>query len=305
MSKIKTIWQISVEIPLESEDAVLELFNRMFGEQSNPSAWQLHESNRTKVSIYTSELQAPPLNIKANLKKELNLLKDLGLDISSPKISIRQIKEEDWAESWKKHFKVLTFDKKLMIAPSWSKRNPSKGMVKLILDPGLSFGTGHHPTTSYCLSQIVEYSPEKNQKKSMLDIGCGTGILSIAAAALGYSPIFGFDNDPEAAKNSIKNAAINHYESLIDFQILGIETMDKFPNNWDLVCANLEAPLLIEFAQKISFKVTQQGKLIIAGILNHQFEDVVKTYTEYGITLIKNINEGEWTSGTLIKINNK
>ena len=99
MSKIKTIWQISVEIPLESEDAVLELFNRMFGEQSNPSAWQLHESNRTKVSIYTSELQAPPLNIKANLKKELNLLKDLGLDISSPKISIRQIKEEDWAES--------------------------------------------------------------------------------------------------------------------------------------------------------------------------------------------------------------
>ena len=81
--------------------------------------------------------------------------------------------------------------------------------------------------------------------------------------------------------------------------------MDKFPNNWDLVCANLEAPLLIEFAQKISFKVTQQGKLIVAGILNHQFEDVVKTYTEYGFTLIKNITEGEWTSGTLIKINNK
>ena len=294
-SKLDKLWQVSLEIPLESEDAVIELFIRLFGNDVCPSAWELHESTRTRVSFYTAKLRKTPAAIKALIKGELKKLAELGLDVSAPRISVRQIKKEDWAESWKRHFKVLTFDKKLMIAPSWSKRKASKGMVRLVLDPGLSFGTGHHPTTSYCLSQIVKYMPAEGEKRSMLDIGCGTGILSIAAARL-----FGFDNDAEAVENSIKNATTNQAEKLVDFKAMGVEKMNTRKKDlWDIVCANLEAPLLIQVAERITAKVAPKGKLVVAGILTHQFKAVSETYKKYGFKVTDSWTGGEWTSGTL------
>ncbi len=298
--KLDKLWQVSLEIPLESEDAVIELFIRLFGSDVCPSAWQLHESTRTRVSFYTAKLRKTPVAIKALIRGELKKLAELGLDVSAPRISVRQIKKEDWAESWKRHFKVLTFDKKLMIAPSWSKRKAAKGMVRLVLDPGLSFGTGHHPTTSYCLSQIVKYMPAEGEKRSMLDIGCGTGILSIAAARLGYKPVFGFDNDAEAVENSIKNATVNQTEKLAEFKAMGVEKMNTRKKDlWDIVCANLEAPLLMQVAERIAAKVAPKGKLIVAGILTHQFKAVSETYKKYGFKVTDSWTGGEWTSGTL------
>lgn len=299
--KIKTLWQISLEIPLESEDAIMELFTRLFGNVA-PTAWQLHESSRTCVSFYADKLPKPAPKIRLLIKRELGKIATLGLNVISPRLSIRKIKKEDWAESWKRHFKVLTFDKKLMIAPSWSKRKASKGMVRLVLDPGLSFGTGHHPTTSYCLTQIVRYAPDGSKKFSMLDIGCGTGILSIAAAKLGYSPVFAFDNDEEAVSNSIKNATTNQAEKLIEFKTLGVEKMSRRKTDlWDLVCANLEAPLLIEMAKRIAGKIKPDGKLVVAGILTRQFASVKKAYAMQGLKNIDACTGGEWTSGTFIR----
>lgn len=300
-SKLQILWQVSLEVHSTSEDAITELFIRLFGDSISPSAWQLHESPRVKVSFYTAELPASVQAIRTLIKQELLKLEEAGLDVSSSKLSIRKIKE-NWAESWKRHFHVLTFDKKLMIAPSWSKRKALKNMVRLVLDPGLSFGTGHHPTTSYCLNQVVKYAPTQDSKASMLDIGCGTGILSIAAARLGYSPVFGFDNDEEAIHNSIKNAELNQAEELISFKTLGVEKMSLDKNDvWDLVCANLEAPLLIEMAERIAAKVASNGKLVIAGILTHQFEAVQKAYSKQGFRLEDSSSGGEWTSGTLVK----
>lgn len=301
-AQTKTLWQVSLEIPAEAEDAVTELFIRLFGDKIYPSAWQLDESKRTRVSFYAEKLPCPSPRIRLKVKDGLKLLTSVGLDVSNPRLSIRKIKKEDWAESWKRHFKVLTFDKKLMIAPSWSKRKASKGMVRLVLDPGLSFGTGHHPTTSYCLSQLVKQAPEEGAKVSMLDIGCGTGILSIAAARLGYQPVFGFDNDPQAVSNSIKNAKLNQAEKGIDFQTLGVEKMSRRKTDvWDCVCANLEAPLLKEMAERIVSKVAPQGRLIVAGILTHQFESVKETYAQFGFTVADSWTGGEWTSATLVR----
>lgn len=298
-TKAKTLWRVSLEIPLEAEDACIELFNRLFDNVS-PSAWQLHESNRTCVSFYAENLPMSATAIRAQIKKELTSIAECGIDVSNPRVSIRQIKKENWAESWKRHFKVLTFDKTLMIAPSWSKRKAAKGMVRLVLDPGLSFGTGHHPTTSYCLSQVVQYMPKDGEKKSMLDIGCGTGILAIAAARLGYSPVFGFDFDEEATANSIKNATTNQAESLIRFETMSVENMSTDKTDlWDLVCANLEAPLLIAMAERISAKIKPDGKLVVAGILTHQFPAVQATYEKYGLKVVGTWTGGEWTSGTL------
>lgn len=302
-SKTETLWQVSLEAPAASEEAVIELFKRFFGETISPSTWQLHESPQLKVSFYTTQLPASASTIRLQVKQGLLELAQAGLDVSFSRLSIRKIKKENWAESWKRHFTVLTFGKKLMIAPSWSKRKALKGMVRLVLDPGLSFGTGHHPTTSYCLSQIVENAPGQDSKSSMLDIGCGTGILAIAAARLGYSPVFGFDNDEEAVLNSIKNATRNHAENLLTFKTMGIEKMSLNKKDvWSLVCANLEAPLLIEKAEPIAAKVAPAGKLVAAGILTHQFEAVQKAYSKLGFSLEHSASGGEWTSGTFIKV---
>ncbi len=300
-SKLQILWQVSLEVHSTSEDAITELFIRLFGDNISPSAWQLPKA-ACKVSFYTVELPASAQAIRTIIKQELLKLAEAGLDVTSPKLSIRRIKKENWAESWKRHFHVLTFDKKLMIAPSWSKRKALKNMVRLVLDPGLSFGTGHHPTTSYCLSQVVRYTPTQGSKASMLDIGCGTGILSIAAARLGYSPVFGFDNDEEAIQNSIKNAARNQAEEMISFKTLGVEKMSLAKNDvWDLVCANLEAPLLMEMSERIAAKVAADGKLVVAGILTHQFEAVQKAYSKHGFCLEDSSSGGEWTSGTFLK----
>jgi len=298
-ANLEMLYQVSVEVPLESEDAVLEMFIRLYGNVM-PSAWQLHESNRTCASFFALELPKEAKLMKREIKEQLQIIADSGLDVSEAKISIHKIKKENWAESWKRHFKVLTFGDKLMLAPSWSRRKAAKGMVRLILDPGLSFGTGHHPTTSYCLSQIVKYLPAEGGKKSMLDVGCGTGILAIAARALGYSPVFAFDNDEEAVENSIKNATTNNLQNSIDFKAMGVENIDtQDKNQWDLVCANLEAPLLREVAEKIASKVKPDGVLVVAGILTHQFESVQEVYARYGFKVIETWTGGEWTSGTL------
>lgn len=134
----------------------------------------------------------------------------------------------------------------------------------------------------------------------MLDIGCGTGILSIAAARLGYKPVFGFDNDAEAVENSIKNAATNQAEKLVDFKAMGVEKMNTRKKDlWDIVCANLEAPLLMQVAERIAAKVAPKGKLVVAGILTHQFKAVSETYKKYGFKVTDSWTGGEWTSGTL------
>ena len=110
-----------------------------------------------------------------------------GLDIGPGSISLKRIRQEDWAESWKLHFKPVVIGSALLLKPSWSRRRPRKGQAVVVLDPGLSFGTGRHPTTAFCLRQLVARR-RRAEAQSCLDIGTGSGILAIAAAKLGYAP---------------------------------------------------------------------------------------------------------------------
>ena len=108
------------------------------------------------------------------------------MKIGAGKIEIAKVKREDWAESWKRHFHPIEIGKTLLVKPSWSKKRPAKNQAVVILDPGLSFGTGQHPTTSFCLHQIARGRKNGTPRPSFLDIGTGSGILAIAAAKLGY-----------------------------------------------------------------------------------------------------------------------
>ena len=124
-----------------------------------------------------------------------------GLNIGSGTVRIARIKREDWAESWKKHFKAFEVGRSLLVKPSWIKRLPRAGQAVVVLDPGLSFGTGQHPTTAFCLSEIVR-GEKKETSRSFLDIGTGSGILAIAAAKLNFRPVRAFDFDPASVAES-------------------------------------------------------------------------------------------------------
>ena len=183
--KQPALWKVSVRTTAEAEEAVAEVLQAQFGEPA--CAYSDVERRITEVSIF---LKSKPgwQRAKLELSRRLHRIKGCGLDVGSGKPSLVAVPHEDWAESWKRHFHPLEIGAKLLIKPSWSKRRARKGQSVVVLDPGLSFGTGQHATTRFCLRELVALRrPGKAQ--SLLDIGTGSGILAIAAARLGYAPI--------------------------------------------------------------------------------------------------------------------
>ncbi len=152
MTKSKPLWRISVATTLEAEDAVAELLGTIFN--CSASSYFDVETQTSVVSVYFSKkifVARSPRRYFAGLKR----IKSCGLKIGAGKIKIAKVRREDWAESWKRHFKPIEIGDVLLVKPSWSKKHPRKNQAVVILDPGLSFGTGQHPTTSFCLAEIV------------------------------------------------------------------------------------------------------------------------------------------------------
>lgn len=294
----KPLLQVSVTISEMAEEPACAIFEKIFGTPS--SIYTNADTHVTTASVF---LDTPSLwndAAKARLFSEFALLREEGIDHGPIKIIIKKLRREDWAESWKKHFKPIEIGGALLIKPSWIKRKPRKSQACVILDPGLSFGTGQHATTSFCLQQIVRCR-QSARTQSFLDIGTGSGILAIAAAKIGYSPVQAFDFDPEAVRVSRSNAAQNKVDSSMhpvrrDLTKLPLQSRTKF----DLVCANLIYDLLLSERQKIVNRVSTPGSLILAGILKTQFSQVQEAYEKLGMKLVASKAEKEWKSGRFV-----
>jgi ribosomal protein L11 methyltransferase len=184
-----------------------------------------------------------------------------------------------------------------LIKPGWSKRRPRRNQAVVVLDPGLSFGTGQHPTTAFCLGEIVKRCSRAGQ--SFLDLGTGSGILAIAAAKLGCSPVRALDFDPEAVRVARANTRINRVR-----QKLKITRGDvgKLPvhrrRRYDLVCANLTSNLLIAERRRIMAQLNRGGTLVLAGVLKAEFTRVQKAFEGLGLKLVSSRAEKEWRSGS-------
>ena len=151
----------------------------------------------------------------ASLREGLRQINRCGLKTGpGPGKDLKNTPRVDWAESWKRHFQPIEIGDRLLIKPSWSKRRARKNQAVVVLDPGLSFGTGQHPTTEFCLSELVRCG-KKKAARSFLDIGTGSGILAITAAKLGYSPVHAFDFDPEAVRTARSNASANGVQNQV------------------------------------------------------------------------------------------
>jgi ribosomal protein L11 methyltransferase len=201
----------------------------------------------------------------------------LGMIKPLPAPVYKQIADQNWMEAWKQHYKPILIGQRLLILPAWLE-SPEPKRIPIKIDPGMAFGTGTHPTTQLCL-ELMELSTTNYQPSTVIDVGCGSGILSIAALKLGASKVLGVDIDIESVKNSRENADTNGVgEELILGQGSVSEVLaGEFPfKSAPLVVANILGPILIRlFDAGLADLVEPNGEIILSGILDHQAESVI------------------------------
>ena len=186
------------------------------------------------------------------------------------------LEDKDWVREWMDHFKPMKFGRRLWICPSWCK-TPDPDAVNLMLDPGLAFGTGTHPTTAMCLEFL---DGEPLEGKHVIDFGCGSGILAIAALLLGAKSALGLDIDPQAIKASGENAERNGVRDRLALRLTGGDAPEE-NEKADVLVANILAGPLTELAPDIEKLVKKGGHLALSGILAKQADDVRSVYSEW------------------------
>jgi ribosomal protein L11 methyltransferase len=213
----------------------------------------------------------------------------LGLTQFLPEIPpssyrVEQIEDKDWIREWMDQYKPMLFGRNLWIVPSWLQA-PDPQAVNLMLDPGMAFGTGTHPTTAMCLSWLDLNAPQDLQ---VIDYGCGSGILAIAASKLGAKQVRGTDIDPQAITASQDNAERNQVG--IDFQL--VKNFKAQPA--DLLIANILAGPLKELATEFDRLVKPGGRLVLSGLLQSQADELVEHYRQFGFELDERKTQDEW-----------
>ncbi|MFO1499971.1 MAG: 50S ribosomal protein L11 methyltransferase [Verrucomicrobiota bacterium] len=267
--KTKSLSQVSVTTSREAEDAVASLLERLFG--SPASIYAPEESKLSVVTVYTPERINQVHAKEEALQAGLEFLTQCQLRIRPAEVVMRKVAREDWSTSWRKYFKTLEFGPRLLIRPSWSRRQARPGQAVVTLDPGLSFGTGQHATTAFCLRQLVG-AAKTGQNGSFLDIGTGSGILAIAAAKLGFKVVRAMDYDPVAVRIARANARRNRVHERVAITRADITQVPvKTKVQYDFICANLVHDLLTGEAARISARQRPGGRLAVAGLLTGQF----------------------------------
>ena len=287
------IWQVSITTSAAREEAVAGLLEQTF--QVPAAVYHDARTGKQTVSVYPSSLRAAPRQARAGLGRALRRLFP-----GRAGILIKKLRRENWAQSWKRHFKPMEIGHALLIKPGWSRRRARPGQRVVRLDPGLSFGTGHHATTLFCLEQLAACR-RPGARQSFLDIGAGSAILAIAAAKLGYSPVQAFDFDPEAIRVGRANARRNRVMGRVRPRRLDLTRLPaRSRRQWDVICANLTADLLTSQAEKIRARLKPGGQLIVAGILRAEFFRIRDKFETFGLTLAKNGVQEEWHSGRFV-----
>ncbi len=282
----------------EAEDAVAEWLQCAFGQPA--SSYTDMETQLTQVSAYLKARPDWSRARRAELALGLAAIAAGGLDLGPGRISLRRIRSADWAESWKRHFKPLVIGSALLLKPGWSRRRPRKGQAVLVLDPGLSFGTGRHPTTAFCLRQLVARR-RPGEAQSCLDAGTGSGILAIAAAKLGYAPVDAFDYDPQAVAVAQANARRNRVGARIRFWRQDLTRLPRRAGRrYSIICANLVASLLLEQRERLLARLRPDGILVAAGILAAEYEQVRRAFAAAGLRQIAARTQAEWRSGAFV-----
>jgi ribosomal protein L11 methyltransferase len=289
------LWALRIRTSPEAEEALAEWLTTLTDSPA-VSYFDVH-SRQVTLTVHLARLPQPLRQLRPALKAGLTQVASFGLDPAPGRIQIERLRRREWAEAWKRHFPAFVVADRLLVRPSWSRRRPAKRHVEIVLDPGLSFGTGHHPTTRFCLDQLVACR-DPGQRQSFLDIGTGSGLLALAAARLDYQPVLAFDHDPQAVAVARRNARRNRLTRRLQISRHDLRKFQRRrPAQFDFVCANLTADLLVSERERIGNCVSPGGKLALAGILRTELDAVVEAYAGNGFTLQRAGEGGFRTKG--------
>jgi ribosomal protein L11 methyltransferase len=228
----------------------------------------------------------------------------LGMIQPLPAPTYQQIADQNWMEAWKQHYKPILVGKRLVIVPAWME-SPDPDRVAIKIDPGMAFGTGTHPTTQLCLELMEKFFDDQSSyiahhPLSVIDVGCGSGILSIAAIKLGAQSVLGVDIDAGSVKNSRENADAN---GLGQELILGVGSVDEIRKGQflfdkaPLVVANILAPVIVRlFDGGLAGLIEGQGSILLSGILEDQAERVIDAGQAKGLQLKDRRQMGDWVA---------
>jgi len=206
----------------------------------------------------------------------------------------RRLDDADWASAWKRHFPVVRAGRRIVVRPSWRRHTPLNDDVVIALDPGMAFGTGLHPTTRLCLV-VLEALAERGgvEGRRVLDVGSGSGILSIAAAKLGAVEVVGLDTDPIAVEATVANAGRNRAGARISARQ---GTLPSGEGPFGVIVANLIASLLVQLAGQLASELEDGGTLIASGIFTDREGDVQAAFERAGLVVHARHADGEWVA---------
>ena len=231
------------------------------------------------------------LELIETVKARMALLPSFGLDIGEGSVSLSNVNESDWANEWKKYYKPTKVGKKIVVKPSWEEYETQEGDLIIELDPGMAFGTGTHETTSMCIRELENYVDET---KTVFDIGCGSGILAIAAAQLGAKEVVAGDLDEVAVKVSKENCEINNVSDKVVVKHGSLfEVVDS---KADVIVANIIADIIKILAKDVSKFLKDDGVFISSGIILAKIDEVCQALEENGFEIVKVERLGEWSA---------
>ena len=213
-------------------------------------------------------------------------------------MTVKGIREEDWANNWKQYFKPLPIGDRLWITPTWVDEPIPEGRTALRIDPGSSFGTGQHDTTKLCL-KFLESCVQKDAH--VLDIGCGSGILSIGAMLLGAKDAVAIDIEQNAAEAAAENAERNgidlaNYETICGNILEDAALAERLGTGYDVVCANIVADILIAMRKLFVQFMKPQAKLMLSGIIDERLDEVLESMREEGLKVLKAEHSAGWAA---------
>lgn len=272
---------------IEDYSDVREGVNAIYGELLGE---EILEKDPTKaaVSVFLPETRSVP--------EAMAFLRD-RLRIAEINASVETVgvKESDWADCWKKYYKPVHIGNKIVIVPAWEEYTPADGEFTVSMDPGMAFGTGTHETTRLCATFIEKYLKAGMR---VLDVGTGSGILAIIAAKLGANEIDAFDIDENAVGAAQKNCDQNG----VGFIRCAVsDLIAEAKGEYDFVCANIVADIIIRMAPDVGAHMKKGGLLIVSGIIERQAEDTKAALIAGGLTLIDSLEENDWNSFVFTK----
>ena len=279
---------------LDCKGVAIEDPEDILGREQGPLTWDFadinvleHKGKFAVVKGYFSEEDNID-EIIAYINEKIEEIKALGIDVGEGKVEFEKMYEEDWANNWKKYYKPSKVGEKIVVKPIWEEYEAKDEELVVELDPGIAFGTGEHETTRMCIQALEKYVQKDS---TVFDVGCGSGILAIAAAKLGAKLAVGVDLDPVAVESAKENVGFNNIDNI---EILHGNLIEVIDGKADIVVANIIAEIICILTEDVSRVIKPNGYFITSGIIHDRVEMVTNKLEECGFEVVKVNKDGEW-----------